>query len=84
MNVALTTVSGLSAGTAAATVTFNQNWNSLGPNSVPCFGITPKNLATALAQPMVITDGVASFQIAFGAPPGTATAMVMDILVIGR
>lgn len=83
-NVSLTTAASISAGSSVATVTFNLSYNTSGrgPAKSPRFALTPKNQATALAQPYITGDSYTGYSIALASPPSGATAMAFDVTVM--
>ena len=81
-NVALTTAASIGAGASVATITFGLSYATRAPSLTPRFAVTPKNLTSALAQPLITGDGQAGYAIALANPPAGATAMAFDILVI--
>ena len=81
-NVQLTTAASISAGASVATVTFNLSYATRVPSKNPRLAVTPKNLASALAQPYITGDGQAGYSIALAVPPALATALAFDVCVI--
>lgn len=82
-NVALTTAASIGAGSSVATITFGLGYATRGPNTTPRFAVTPKNQASATAQPYVTGDSQTGYAIALANPPAGATAMVFDVHVLG-
>ena len=81
-NVGLTTAASIGAGSSVATVTFGLSYATRAPSLTPRITVTPKNQASASAQPYITGDGQAGYSIALANPPSGATAMAFDILVI--